>query len=481
MEQQVVLRERFPRYDAKDFPGINLRIKIDSGNGGNPLKGKIINVSHLGFRVLVNSPDRIFQMNQVLSGLTASVDDAIIYEGAVSINYIEERADNTWDLRLSCISSLVDIPLLLNFTGLDHVTDEYQQLINSLQIGKLEPAYRNSISELKTFSSKSKEYFHNLEQRLKNLPPEEEVLSRNEIIKNVSPTFNEIQYKLLNKLNEIYQRIDDSNLKRYQDYGRQELQHHYLGSRFVGRSISKPLGYAGDFIQILTMLSMQQFDSLGIFTHLINAFVTTLDPVKGHMNRIDFLYEKIKTGIENKRASGSDEPYRLTTIGCGPAAEIMRLAENDNCRNVEVTLIDMEPNALRYCEDNLKKIVEIKDSGLIYKIQKVDVKQLIARNSLADKQDLIYCAGLFDYLTERFCTKILAGLYEQVVGGGELIFTNVTRENTCQFFMEIVMEWYLILRNEREIRDLIPFASPELLDVIHDQTRSNLYGILRKT
>jgi len=71
-----------------------------------------------------------------------------------------------------------------------------------------------------------------------------------------------------------------------------------------------------------------------------------------------------------------------------------------------------------------------------------------------ESYDLVYCAGLFDYLQQKFCAKLVDSLGALVRTDGLVVVTNVTNENSIPFVMEDLLEWSIIHRNEQEMLEL---------------------------
>jgi extracellular factor (EF) 3-hydroxypalmitic acid methyl ester biosynthesis protein len=70
--------------------------------------------------------------------------------------------------------------------------------------------------------------------------------------------------------------------------------------------------------------------------------------------------------------------------------------------------------------------------------------------------DVVYCAGLFDYLSQRVCKRLVELFCTMIRPGGIVIVTNVAQSNPRKAWMEYVMEWNLIYRDETEMADLVP-------------------------
>lgn len=66
--------------------------------------------------------------------------------------------------------------------------------------------------------------------------------------------------------------------------------------------------------------------------------------------------------------------------------------------------------------------------------------------------DLVFSAGLYDYLSERLVQKLTSNLFGRLNPGGKLIVANFLPDIRDAGYMEIFMDWRLIYRDERQIR-----------------------------
>jgi extracellular factor (EF) 3-hydroxypalmitic acid methyl ester biosynthesis protein len=90
--------------------------------------------------------------------------------------------------------------------------------------------------------------------------------------------------------------------------------------------------------------------------------------------------------------------------------------------------------------------------------------------------DIVYCAGLFDYLSQRVCQRLVELFCRLARPGGLVIVTNVAASNPRKACMEYLMEWNLIHRSIEEMNDLIPSGLPvKRAEVKADATGVNLF------
>ena len=72
------------------------------------------------------------------------------------------------------------------------------------------------------------------------------------------------------------------------------------------------------------------------------------------------------------------------------------------------------------------------------------------------KFDFVYCAGLFDYLSDKVCARLLQYFAARTNVGGTVLVTNVHSSNPQKISMEHLLEWHLIYRDEGQLESLLP-------------------------
>jgi extracellular factor (EF) 3-hydroxypalmitic acid methyl ester biosynthesis protein len=93
----------------------------------------------------------------------------------------------------------------------------------------------------------------------------------------------------------------------------------------------------------------------------------------------------------------------------------------------------------------------------------------------------VYCAGLFDYLSDSICKQLMNIFYDLLAPGGLLLATNVDVSNPIRHWLGDILEWHLIYRNGQQFRALRPDAAdPELVKVQGDITGVNIFLEVRK-
>jgi extracellular factor (EF) 3-hydroxypalmitic acid methyl ester biosynthesis protein len=93
---------------------------------------------------------------------------------------------------------------------------------------------------------------------------------------------------------------------------------------------------------------------------------------------------------------------------------------------------------------------------------------------------LIYCAGLFDYLTDQTCRQLLELFHTMLAPDGLLVATNVD-DHPAKNQMECFLEWHLLHRNNQKMMEIAPeLAKPEDITIKRDATGVNIFLEVRK-
>lgn len=84
--------------------------------------------------------------------------------------------------------------------------------------------------------------------------------------------------------------------------------------------------------------------------------------------------------------------------------------------------------------------------------QELSVKDFISSSHNVGTFDLVYAAGLYDYLDARIAMRLTRKLFELLKPGGTLLVPNLLTGIREVAYMETCMDWFMIYRNEAEIK-----------------------------
>jgi hypothetical protein len=253
----------------------------------------------------------------------------------------------------------------------------------------------------------------------------------------------------------------------------------FMSGPIWARSYKKPLGYPGDF-EVMNQVyawKRQGDTPLGKLVHRIG-----LDVAECIATRMVMIQHAIAEAVGGGTGAG---PVRVTSIGCGPAQEVLNYLQLRSLpRRAEFTLVDPEHLAVSCAYKRIyPETVRLGHSAIVRGLE-MSFAQIIKADELVYKvppQDLIYSVGLVDYLTLRRTRDLVARLYQQLAPGGLLIIGNMKDTPIGNLWpMEFICDWSVIYRSEAEMLSLAEGLDPASVDLRPDPTGRVLMLYLRK-
>ncbi|KQO96093.1 hypothetical protein [Methylorubrum extorquens] len=114
----------------------------------------------------------------------------------------------------------------------------------------------------------------------------------------------------------------------------------------------------------------------------------------------------------------------------------------------------------------------------------IETRQVTVRNILSEKTDLgrfdlIYAAGLYDYLDARVAARLTRILFEHLNEGGRLLIPNFLWGVPEEAYMEVFMDWYLLYRSREEIESFAQDLEPaEVRQTTYTEDAMGVIGYL---
>ena len=98
------------------------------------------------------------------------------------------------------------------------------------------------------------------------------------------------------------------------------------------------------------------------------------------------------------------------------------------------------------------------------------------RFSTEEKYDLIWCSGLFDYLSDKIAIFLIKRLLGLLNPKGVLCIGNFGLDNPSRSYMEVVGEWFLIHRSGRDLEKIATAAGMNPKSrILADDNNINLF------
>ncbi|MBA4148828.1 MAG: class I SAM-dependent methyltransferase [Verrucomicrobia bacterium] len=429
----------------------------------------------------VYNPYSILQLSEVLQEFKIVMNDRVVYSGrAVASNLV-----NT-GLVLICEATLdegwIDVDVVAPVHQPEKLQEEFREFLKEWEkIYRVTPEFKVVIAEIQTLLADLRRWMEQVELGVRSAAGNRQETER-EVIK-------ELQQPLLPTVNSIFGRFEKIAESVPQDlqplhrtYVKRQIHPLVLCSPFAYRTYQKPLGYAGDY-EMVNMIMRSPHEGSSLFAKTVNLWFWNQAPAEAHRNRIHYLTARLDE--ETQRVVRLGRGAKILNLGCGPAGEIQRfLSEYDICDRANFTLLDFNDETLQHTGKLLDELKRKYSRMTPIQMVKKSVHQVLkdgSRNNGSEKFDLVYCAGLFDYLSDRICKRLMNIFYDMLAPGGLLIATNVDASNPNRQTMEYVLEWHLIYRNSAQLNALNPDnATPGSFTVKADITGVNIYLEVRK-
>ena len=185
---------------------------------------------------------------------------------------------------------------------------------------------------------------------------------------------------------------------------------------------------------------------------------------------------------------GAEHRARVFNLGCGPAREVQAfIAEYDICDRCSLSLLDFNQETLEHVSGVLDSERTTRHRSTTIRYLHRSVNDVLRKGMHPESEtdrgpyDMVYCAGLFDYLSDRICRRLISIFYEALAPGGLLLVTNVDAGNPIRRIMEYLLEWHLVYRSQDQLAELAPSqVKAEDMTVYADESGANIFLEIRR-
>ena len=425
----------------------------------------------------------LLRTSEVLPEFKIRLDDHMVYSGrAVALSVVltgtqlvvEVTLEDGW---IEGELAAAD-PVALQ-AGFSRFLEHWQKIY------RIQPEFKVLIADMQTFLTDLRLWLEQIELGIRSSPSADRMQLEQDIARGLSPHTTSALDGFFERFEEIARRLEPELQPIHRAFARRQLHPLLLCAPFLYRTFQKPLGFSGDY-EMVNMILRDPFEGGSLFAKLINYWFLQQAPAVAHRNRIKYLEERM-TEV-TVRTSSAGRTARILTLGCGPAHEIQRFIEDKPFADrAHFSLLDFSEETLDYTRARLEELKRLHHRRTSIQTAKKSVNSLLkeaarsVERTPAHQFDFVYCAGLFDYLSDQMCQRLANILYGWVQPGGLLLTTNVDPSNPRRFVMDFVMEWNLIYRDGRQLAALRPDrVDPATTSVRSDLTGVNLYFEARK-
>lgn len=211
------------------------------------------------------------------------------------------------------------------------------------------------------------------------------------------------------------------------------------------RSASRPRGYAGDAVMIDYLYGVTQPDleSLGPVAKAVFGYSVS-SPAGRAVRYRRYRLANLIDSLAVAKLHAGDKGLRILSVAAGHGRELALSVAYQQGLVTEMVALDQDQNSL----DQL-----VADYG--QGPAKVTPLPLSVRSLLAGKHDLgtfdlIYSAGLYDYLDTAIAQRLTSRLFDALSPRGRLLYANFAPDIHSVGYMEAAMDWWLIYRDAQQ-------------------------------
>jgi extracellular factor (EF) 3-hydroxypalmitic acid methyl ester biosynthesis protein len=446
------------------------------------LRGALVRTNRLTVIFELYNPIIVPRISEVLEEFKIIFQERAVYAGRAIVHnamdagtkiVVEAALDeSTWSDGPPDLLGKCDEQIVYQFKAF---LNEWQKLYN------VSPEFKLVIADMQTFLQDLRIWLDQVEVVIQSQPAQE----REELERKVLGALHEPAISALVALFEKFEQTAKKIEKEFQIthslYAKNALHPLVLCAPFMHRTFEKPLGYAGDY-EMVNMMTRNPFEGGSIYAKILNAYFLETAPVVAHRNRIDNLVKYLSEEV--LRAAKNGRRAKIFNLGCGPAAEIQKFLLDVKWSSLaDFTLLDFNDETVAFTGQALSQIRNQNGRETGLDIFKKSVAQLLKDSSKfkPDSYDLVYCAGLFDYMPDNICTRLLEVFYKLTAPGGLVLVTNVDTCNPSRCWMEYMVDWLLVYRNATKMRQIMPSEiAGDIVRVFSELSSVNVFAEIRK-
>jgi len=228
----------------------------------------------------------------------------------------------------------------------------------------------------------------------------------------------------------------------------------------------------------------------------------------GDARLIDFLYEHPAVDAELRSASPRGRTMNAMALASATSVAVQerrrllaRLLDATAERVPDAEALVLACGHFREAElatalDGFSRIVTIdQDSTSIAEMRRcyaalaplipveASIGRMIVRPLVHGRFDLIYAAGLYDYLDDNTAMRLTAGMFSALKPHGRLLFANFCTGVPDYGYMDAFMDWRLLQRDEPDMQrliDALPADEIARVSVFRGINRAAIYALIEK-
>jgi len=450
---------------------------------GLEIRGTVLRLQRFQLVFEVYQPGVLLRISEAIEDFRVFLDGESAYFGrAVVTNVVHLGVAMTCEVRLE--EPGLQSGSASGENGDGDCLQRYERWFRSWeQHEQIRPEFKMAVMAFHSYLSDFKSLCEQFEISVLAHPSRGRAEAEMELAEQLAPPVLSTVNALRERFLESSQGIDPEHYGAHEALVRRHLHPLFLCAPFGYRTYQKPLGYAGDY-EMMNMIHRNTYEGGSLYAKLVHYWLVNQPPSESVRRRVAHLKRRV---LEETVRVGRGRPVRVLNLGCGPAREVQEfIAEHPLADNVEFTLLDFDVETLDHVKSAINRAKGAHGRQTAFAVRRISVTQLIKESSQPGRRplgadfDLVYCGGLFDYLSPRICRQLVGMLYEYTAPGGLVVVANMwDRFRPFSEMLEFLLDWHLVYRSAKDLEGFIP--SPGLRECAPvSEDGINLFLELRK-
>lgn len=234
-----------------------------------------------------------------------------------------------------------------------------------------------------------------------------------------------------------------------------ELRSRFIDDPYTRRGFEKPRGYAGDAVLLDYIYETAPLpDHTPVRGRQINKWMRQNSMAfQAVRHRREILAAQIDASVANNSSA------RILSIACGHLREFSLCRFDPKAWHGELIALDQDDASLAVIASTYRMHSVVPT--------RMSILGLLKNAHGLGKFDLIYAAGLLDYLDDETVVRLAQWSRNALNPGGTMLLANFSQ---CaeRGFMEAVMQWPLIYRDATQLSKLVTRAVERPVDSFDD-------------
>ncbi|HUA67868.1 MAG TPA: class I SAM-dependent methyltransferase [Candidatus Saccharimonadales bacterium] len=409
----------------------------------------------------VFGPAGALRLSEALPVFQIALQGRTVYSGRAVVRHLVDAGTKTVCEAALDEAHWTDLNLIPALPPEGQMAREFKAFLKGWEkFYAMSPEFKVAIVDMQTFLHGLRLWLDGVEVQIGSQPveirPQIERMLMNDLREPILTAFR----NLLEKFESLAQQVPSDLRPAYIAYMQRQIHPFVLSAPFIHRTFFKPLGYAGDY-EMVNMMVRPPHEGDSLLAKILNYIFLNTPPVEAHRNRLVYLTRMLRDETVRAGAQRRENRVRIFNLGCGPAIEIQDFLTHHRVSDLaHFLLLDFNHETLAYTSKILKQLALEHQRQTRIETAKKSVQQILKEAPKLEKSlgkfDIVYCAGLFDYLPDTVCEKLLEFFYDIAAPGGLIVTTNVANINPSRGWMEYMLDWYLIYRSVEQFRALVP-------------------------